>query len=52
MLRSLLGAGDYDIVWVDAAGMQAIRDQLEENRRAALRRRDGYRGPDRPDNEG
>lgn len=52
MLRSLLGAGDYDIVWVDAAGMQAIRDQLEENRWAALRRRDGYRAPDQPDDEG
>lgn len=52
MLRSLLGADDYEIVWVDAAGMQAIRDQLEENRRAALRSHDGYRAPDRPDDGG
>ncbi len=51
MLRSLLGAGDYDIVWVDAAGMKAIQHQLEENRRAALRRRDSYRAPGRPDEE-
>jgi len=52
MLRSLLGAHEYEIVWVDAAGMQAIQDQLEENRRAALRSRDGYRAPGRPDDEG
>jgi len=52
MLRSLLDASDYDIVWVDAAGMKEIQNQLEENRRAALHRRDGYRAPDRPENEG
>jgi hypothetical protein len=52
MLRSLLGSGDYDIVWVDAAGMKEIKSQLEENRRSALRRRDGYRAPGRPDEEG
>lgn len=51
MLISLLGAGDYDVVWVDTAGMQVIREQLEENRRAALRRRDGHREPDRVDDE-
>ena len=51
MLRSLLGAGDYDIVWVDAAGMKEIRLQLEENRRAALGRRDRYRSPGPPDDE-
>ena len=51
LLRSLLGASDYDIVWVDATGMRAIRDQLEENRRAALRRRDGYRAPEQPDDD-
>lgn len=51
MLRSLLGASDYEIVWVDAAGMKMIQTQLEENRRAALRRRDGYRAPDRPDDK-
>ena len=52
MLRSLLGANEYEIVWVDAAGMQAIQDQLEENRRAALRNRDGYRAPGPPDDGG
>jgi hypothetical protein len=52
MLRSLLGSGDYDIVWVDAAGMKEIKSQLEENRRSALRRRDGYRAPGRPYEEG
>ena len=51
MLRSLAGAGNYEIVWVDLAGMKAIQNQLEENRRAALRRRDGYRAPDRPDDD-
>ena len=52
MLRSLPGAGDFDIVWVDSAGMREIQFQLEENRQAALRRRDGYRAPDRPGDEG
>ena len=52
ILRSLLGAGDYDIVWVDAAGMKEIQLQLEENRRTALRRRDIHRSPGPPDEEG
>ena len=51
LLRSLVGASDYEIVWVDAEGMQTIRDQLEENRRAALRSHDGYRAADRSDDE-
>jgi hypothetical protein len=52
MLRSLLGASDYDVVWVDTAGMKAIQLQLEENRRAALRHRDENRAPDQHDDEG
>jgi hypothetical protein len=41
LLHSLTGAGgQYEILWVDAANMQSIRQQLEENREAALRWRD------------
>jgi hypothetical protein len=48
MLKTLIGTNDYDVVWVDSAGMRAIREQLEENRRAALHRGGCYRSPDRP----
>ncbi|MBT8080189.1 MAG: hypothetical protein KJO31_16540 [Gammaproteobacteria bacterium] len=40
MLKSLTGGTDYEILWVDEAGMQDIRTQLRENREAALRRHD------------
>jgi len=43
MLRILTGAGNYDVLWVDSKGVQAIREQLEENRQAALSRRECYR---------
>lgn len=52
MLRSLVGTGDYEIVWVDAAGMKEIQRQLEENRREALRRQDRNRPPGPSDDEG
>ena len=48
MLKSLLGDTDYEVVWVDEAGMRDIRAQLKENRQAALRRRDPYRRPAPP----
>lgn len=40
MLKSLTGGTDYEILWVDEAGVQEIRTQLRENREAALRRRE------------
>ena len=51
MLRTLTGAGDYEVIWVDYAGMRTIREQLAENRRHALHARDCYRSPDQFDNE-
>jgi hypothetical protein len=29
---------DYEVLWIDANGVQGIRRQLEENRESALRR--------------
>lgn len=51
MLKSLMGEADYEIVWVDAAGMLAIREQLLENRKAALKRRESYQSRDAFDDE-
>ena len=42
-LKSEGGTGQYEIVWVDEAGAQSIRRQLEENRAAALERATGKR---------
>jgi len=52
MLRTLTGAGNYDVLWVDSTGVQTIREQLEENRQAALGRRDCNRSPDQAVDEG
>lgn len=38
LLKTLTGAGDYEVLWIDAQAMHSIREQLEENRQAALRR--------------
>lgn len=41
LLYSLTGGGgQYEIIWIDASNMQSIRQQLKENREAALRWRD------------
>ena len=41
LLHSTTGAGgQFEIIWIDAANMQSIRQQLQENREAALRWRD------------
>jgi hypothetical protein len=52
MLKSLMGEADYEIVWVDAAGMLAIREQLLENRKAALKRREIYQSREVFEDEG
>lgn len=51
MLRTLTGSNDYEVVWVNAAGMRAVREQLQENRQAALRQKDCSRTPDPPADE-
>jgi len=51
LLKTLIGTNDYEVVWVDSAGMLAIREQLEENRQAALHRGGCSRSPDQPVNE-
>jgi hypothetical protein len=39
LLRSEFGVSRYDVIWVDQTGLETIRQQLEENRQLALRRR-------------
>lgn len=42
LLESVFGVSRYDVIWVDQTGLETIRQQLEENRQLALRRRAHY----------